>query len=167
MGCGRPAGTVRHAGEVSSTSVRVAAPPAVVFDYLAEPRNRARWQSSLRAVDVLTDGPTRVGTRWLDRTKVGASPCLEITAMTRPSATTAAGVWREVGQWRGLTASLTLTFSPVVSEPGSTDVGVRFSIAGRGAWQITAKVLRLLAPPAVRADLRRAARIIGSGPTTT
>ncbi len=151
---------------MSCSTLRIAAPPRATFDYLAEPRNRAQWQSSLRAVQMLTDGPTRVGTRWLDRTIVGAAPCLEITAMTPPSATTstvAVGVWSEVGHWRGLTASLTLAFVPVEADPGVTDVGVRLDLAGSGAWLVPATVLRALAPRAVRADLRRAARIIEVG----
>jgi hypothetical protein len=151
---------------MTSATLRIAAPPRATFDYLAEPRNRPQWQSSLRAVDMLTDGPTRVGTRWLDRTTVGAAPCLEITAMTPPAATTstvAAGVWSEVGHWRGLTASLMLTFVPVAANPGATDLGVRLDIAGTGAWVVPATVLRVLAPPTVRADLRRAARIIEAG----
>ncbi len=151
---------------MSSASLRIAAPPRATFDYLAEPRNRAQWQSSLRAVDMLTDGPTRVGTRWLDRTTIGAAPRLEITAMTPPSVTAStgtAGTWSEVGHWRGLTASLTLTFRPVAGNPDATDLGVRLEIDGIGAWVVPATVLRVVAPPAVRADLRRAARILQGG----
>lgn len=146
-----------------STSLRIAAPPRAAFDYLAEPQNREQWQSSLRAVEMLTEGPTRVGTRWLDRTWVGAAPGLEITAMTPPSATTSAGtvgVWSEVGRWRGLTASLTLTFLPAEADPSATDVGVEIDVAGTGLWKLPAVVLRVLARTAVRADLRRAARIM-------
>lgn len=153
---------MRHAGWVS-TSLRIAAPPRTTFDYLAEPRHRAQWQSSLRAVDMLTDGPTRVGTRWVDRTRIGAAPQLEITVMTPPSATPSSatvGVWTEVGRWRGLTAMLTLTFTPVPARHGATDVGVRIEVDGTGPWRVPAMVLRALALPAVRVDLRRAARLI-------
>lgn len=149
-----------------STSLRIAAPPRVAFDYLADPRNRPQWQSSLRAVELLTDGPPRVGTRWLDRTTLGAAPRLEITVMTPPSPTPPAtpGVWSEVGRWRGITAWLTLTFSPVAEDPAATDVGVRLRIDGTGAWAVPAAVLRVFASPAVRGDLRRAARILEAGP---
>lgn len=149
-----------------NTILRIAAPPRATFDYLAEPRNRPQWQSSLRAVDMLTDGPTRVGTRWLDRTTIGAAPCLEITVMTPPSATSSTvtvGAWSETGHWRRLTASLTLTFAPVAGDPDATDLGVRLDIAGTGAAAVPAQVLRVLAPPAIRADLCRAARIIEAG----
>jgi hypothetical protein len=151
---------------MNGTTLRIAAPPRATFDYLAEPRNRPQWQSTLRAVDMLTDGPTGVGTRWLDRTMVGAAPSLEITAMSRPSATSSGvtdGIWSEVGRWHHLTASVTLTFVPVAAEPGATDVELRITITATGAWKVPATVLRALAAPALRADLRRAARIIEAG----
>lgn len=141
--------------------MRVAAPPRATFDYLAEPRNRPQWQSSLRAVEVLTDGPTRVGTRWVDRTTVGASPTLEITAMTPPATSPpAAGTWTEVGIWAGFTASLTLEFRPVETDPGATEVGVTLEITGEGVWGLGARVMRMMAGPAVRTDLRQAAGVI-------
>jgi hypothetical protein len=151
---------------MSSTTLRIAAPPRATFDYLAEPRNRPQWQSTLRAVDLLTDGPTGVGTRWLDRTMVGAAPALEITAMRPPSATTSGvteGIWSEVGRWRRLTGSVTLTVVPVAADPSATDVELKVGITGTGAWKVPATVLRALAPPALRADLRRAGRIIEAG----
>ncbi|WP_028659891.1 hypothetical protein [Nocardioides insulae] len=164
---------------MSSTAVRIPAPPRATFDFLAEPRNRPQWQSSLRTVEALTDGPTGVGTRWLDRTAIGAAPRLEITAMRPPSGTTGAGVWSETGHWRGLTASVTLEFLPVPTEPtgssgsggsgrltdpaAATDVVVRLEVTGAGVWRVPAMILRLLAPPALRADLRRAARLLATG----
>jgi hypothetical protein len=37
---------------------------------------------------------------------------------------------------------------------------VEIDVAGTGVWKVPAVVMRVLAPPAVRADLRRAARIM-------
>lgn len=148
---------------MSATTLRIAAAPRACFDYLADPRNRPQWQSSLRSVEVLTDGPPGIGTRWIDRTSVGAAPRLEITEMAPPAVTasaSSAGVWTEVGRWRGLTASLTLTFAPVEADPTATDVGVAVGIAGTGPWSLPAVILRRLSPPAIRADLRRAAALI-------
>ena len=151
---------------MGDTALRIAAPPRVCFDYLADPRKRPEWQSSLRSVELLSEGPARVGMRWIDRTVVGAAPRLEITEMSPPSATASAntvGVWAEVGRWRGLTASLTLTFSSDAAAPGATEVGVAVDISGGGIWTVPAVVVRRLAPPAIGADLRRAARIIEAG----
>ncbi|NYJ01908.1 hypothetical protein HNR19_002606 [Nocardioides thalensis] len=149
---------------MSDTTLRIAAAPRATFDYLADPRNRPEWQSSLRSVELLTDGPPRVGTRWIDRTTIGAAPRLEIVEMTPPAADGAtAGAWTEVGRWRGLTARLTLTFDAVAADPGATDLGIVVAISGAGLWRGPAAVTRQLAPPAIRADLRRAARIVEAG----
>jgi hypothetical protein len=57
----------------------------------------------------------------------------------------------------GVSATLTLTFTPA---PGGCDVGVDFRITGRGLVGPAMAALSLASRPAVRADLRRAARIL-------
>jgi uncharacterized protein YndB with AHSA1/START domain len=44
-------------------------PPEVVFDYVTDPSNLANWQTSITAVEQLTDGPPGLGTRVRERTK--------------------------------------------------------------------------------------------------
>lgn len=134
-------------------TLHVAAPPRAVFDYLGDPRRRAEWQASLRGVDLVDDPPVWEGTRWVDRTMLGARPRLRITEMRPPSGPDA-GVWTEVGHWRGLRADLTLRFE---QEQDGTRLTATVEIDG---WQPARAVLRVLAAPAVRSDLRRAARIL-------
>lgn len=130
----------------------IAAAPRVVFDYLSDPRRRPEWQSSLRSVDVLDDGPPRLHTRWVDRTAVGARPRMQIVEMRAPGAEP--GVWREVGRWRGIRADLALFFA--ASGTGTLVTG---TVAIDG-WLPVRLVLRALAVPAIDADLRRAGRIL-------
>ena len=47
----------------------VARPPEVVFDYLTDPSKLAEWQTAKTAVEPLTEGPPRKGTRQRERTK--------------------------------------------------------------------------------------------------
>ena len=138
-------------------TVEVPAPPRSAFDYLADPRHRPQWQSSLRAVTVLDAGPPRVGTRWLDRTAVGAAPRLRIVEMNPPTAG-GTGTWAELGEWHGLRAYLHLTFSALAGD--RTALGVDLRVRSSLPWVPVRLVLQALAPPAVRADLRRAARIL-------
>ena len=119
-------------------TVAFRAPREVVFDYLADPRNRPAWQSSLARVEAV-DGDVRVGQTWTDVTRPGLRPRLETTELDRPHR------WTERGTWRGITAVLTLTFA-------ETAEGCAVS-----ATVDAALPLRLLAPYAVRGDLRRAA----------
>jgi len=127
-------------------------PVDVAFAYLADPRNRPEWQSSLRSVEMLEEGQPRVGMRWRDHTVVGLVPQMEITTL-EPGA-----LWVEKGRWRGaIEAILTLGFQPT---PTGCMVEVRFRVRGRGilapaGWAATgAGVLPVLA------DVRRAARIL-------
>jgi hypothetical protein len=113
-------------------------PSEVAFDYLADPRNRADWQSSLARVEDV-DGVPRVGQTWTDVTRPGLRARMETTVLDRPHR------WAERGTWRGITATLTLDFADTAT---GCDVTASFEIA------------RLLSAPAlwaVRSDLRHAA----------
>jgi hypothetical protein len=149
---------------VARFSIHVGAPLPEVYEYLADPQNRPEWQSSLRSVVMLTDGPLRVGTAWVDRTAAGVNPRMEIIDLVPPGSGSDRPVtWSEAGQWRGIEAMLTLTFEPAQEDPHATCVWGVADIVSGPVWLLPVRaVLRLLAPAAVRSDLRRAARIIES-----
>jgi uncharacterized protein YndB with AHSA1/START domain len=143
-----------HVGPREMLGGRVAfdVPVEVAYAYLADPRNRPEWQSSLRSVEMLDEGAPRVGMRWRDHTVVRLVPQMEITTLEPGK------LWVEIGRWRGvIQAILTLGFQPTAT---GCVVDVRFRVRGRG----------LLAPVGwlatgggvlpVMADVRRAARIL-------
>ena len=131
-------------------SVEFAVSCEVAFDYLADPTNRPAWQSSLsRVVDV--SGPVAIGQTWIDVTKPGLRPRMETTELVRPTK------WTEIGTWRGVSATLTLDFSP--SGSGCT-VTPTMRLDARGPLALATRVATLLAPTAVAADLRRAAALL-------
>ncbi|MEJ7831987.1 MAG: SRPBCC family protein [Nocardioides sp.] len=131
-------------------SVHFEATPEVVFDYLVDPANRADWQSSLRRVEEVT-GPIGVGQTWVDVTTPGLRPRMETTELDRPHR------WTEIGTWRSVSATLTLTLSPTGA---GCDVEPTMRLEGRGLARVVAPVLNRVSPAAVRSDLRRAARIL-------
>jgi uncharacterized membrane protein len=133
------------------SSVDFAVPVEVAFDYLADPRNRPEWQSSLRSVELLDTGVPRSGLRWVDVTALGLRPRLEITALERPE------VWVEAGVWRGIRARLALWFEP---QPEGCTVTVTVRVKGRGLWRPVGPLVTVAAALAVPRDLRRAARIL-------
>ena len=133
-------------------SVDFAAPVDVVYAYLADPARRSEWQGSLRRiVDVVGDG--EVGTTWTDVTAVGARPRMQIIEAT-PGVS-----WAERGTWRGIDADLRLTFEPI---PAGTRVSAVVGLRTPAVLAPLGVVLRRLAPGAVRGDLERAARTVGS-----
>jgi hypothetical protein len=128
-------------------------PVDVAFTYLADPRNRPQWQSSLTRVELLTDGEPRVGTRWRDHTRPGLVPEMEITVLEPGRA------WAETGRWRGFSAELTLGFEPAAS---GCMVEVTFRVRHPGLLAVIARLATLGALVPVRSDVRRAARILAS-----
>ncbi len=148
---------------MKAVSVDFSAPVDVVFAYLADLANRPAWQGSLRrTVDVVGDGS--VGTTWTDVTAVGARPRMQVTELTPGRS------WAETGTWHGIDADLRLDFEPLNADPPSINGGSAFGTRVTATVGIRTRrmlapvgfVLRRLAPSAVRGDLLRAARAVGS-----
>ena len=134
-----------------STSVEYAVPVGVAYRYLADPRNRPEWQSSLRGVELLDEGEPRVGMRWRDLTAARIEPEMVITQL-EPDV-----VWAETGRWKAIEADLTLGFAP---RAGGCSVAVSFGVRGRGLLRPVGWVATGAGLFAVRSDLRKAARIL-------
>ena len=121
------------------------------FEYLADPRHRPEWQSSLRRVELLDEGAPRVGMRWRDITAVRMAPELTITEL-EPNV-----LWAETGRWRAIEADLTLRFAP---HRGGCSVDVEFEVRGRRLPAAVGWAASRAGLFAVRSDLRRAGRIL-------
>jgi hypothetical protein len=121
-------------------------PAEVAFAFLVDPRNRPKWQSSLRRVEDVTPAEPAVGQRWVDVTTPGFRPAMETTVLVPPVQ------WTERGTWRSTTAQLTLFF---LARPDGCRVRAEVSVTGRFAALLTR-----LAPYAIGSDLRRAARLL-------
>ena len=133
--------------------VPFAVPVGTAFAYLSDPRNRPEWQSSLRSVELADDGPPRVGTRWVDHTKVALRFPLEITALEPDR------LWAERGRSGPFDAAVTLQFESTGSGCLVTaDVLVR--LRGPRITEVVSRPATHAAVLAAGADLRRAARIL-------
>jgi Polyketide cyclase / dehydrase and lipid transport len=132
--------------------VDFAAPVGVVFGYLSDPARRPDWQGSLRRIERLI-GDGGVGTSWRDVTAVGARPRMEVTEHHRDTS------WAEVGHWGGIEAGLRLRFAAV---PAGTVVTATVEVTTSAWLGPVGWALRRLAPHAIRSDLLRAARALGS-----
>jgi uncharacterized protein YndB with AHSA1/START domain len=126
-------------------------PPATLFRFLAEPRNRPLWQSSLRAVTEVDQGEPHRGMQWRDVTRVGIKPWMEITELTPYR------VLSETGTWRGVDGLLTLRF---VKTRQGTRVIADGRLIGHGPFALAAAVSGLWAPETIRKDLLRASELL-------
>jgi len=136
---------------VRTTTVRYGVPVHEAFSYLADPRNRPEWQSSLRGVELIDEGDPRPGFRWRDLTAVRMVPEMVITVL-EPDV-----LWAETGRWRAIEADLTLRFAP---HRGGCSVDVEFEVRGNGYLRPVGWVASAAGLFAVRSDLRRAGRIL-------
>lgn len=134
-----------------SVTLDLPQPPAVLFRYLAEPRNRPEWQSSLRSVIDVDPGEPHAGMHWRDVTKVGIKPQMQLTEVTPFRTLT------ELGTWYGVDGLLTLHFLKV---GGGTRVTAEGQVTGRGPFAVAAAVAGRFAPGSIKADLERAARTL-------
>ena len=123
------------------------------FTYLADPRNRPEWQSSLRRVELLDQGEPQIGLRWRDHTAARVVPEMEITQL-EPDV-----LWAESGRWRAIEADLTLRFAP---HRGGCSIDAEFVVRGEGYLRPVGWAASWGGLFAVRSDLRRAGRILES-----
>jgi hypothetical protein len=133
--------------------VDFAVPVEVAYAYLADPRNRSEWQSSLKSVELLDDGEPRVGMRWRDHTAARIVPDMEITILEPGE------VWAEVGHWRAISATLVLTFEPA---PSGCTVHVMFRVTAPGLLAPVGWLATVAGVLPVRSDVKRAARILAA-----
>lgn len=132
--------------------VELPAPVDAAYAYLSDPANRPAWQSSLRRVEDVCGGG-EAGSTWTDVTVLGLRPRMRVTVADPGRA------WAETGRWRGVDADLRLDFIPTGT--GSRVVAT-FDVRTPPALHPLGPLLRRLAVPAVRGDLRRAGRALGS-----
>ncbi|MBF4768695.1 SRPBCC family protein [Nocardioides agariphilus] len=129
--------------------------PEVLFRYLAEPRNRPEWQSSLKAVVDVDPGQPHEGMRWRDVTKVGVKPQMRLTELVPYR------VLSEIGTWHGVDGLLTLRF---VKVGDGTRVTAEGKVRGSGAFALAAAAAGRLAPATIKADLLRASAALAAPP---
>jgi uncharacterized protein YndB with AHSA1/START domain len=125
--------------------------PATLFPFLAEPRNRSLWQTSLRTVTDVDAGEPRVGMQWRDVTKIGIRPRMEITELVPYR------VLSETGTWRGVDGLLTLRLVKIQQGTRLTAGG---RLVGHGAFALAAAVSGRWAPETIRKDLLRASEVL-------
>lgn len=134
-----------------SATVWMPHPVETVFGYLADPRNRPEWQSSLRSVALADPAGPRVGSTWRETTVVGVRPQLEIVELVPYRR------WAERGRWYGVSATLALSFTPTSD---GCEVQAAGEVTGTGAWALAAGLAGRLAGRAIAGDLDRAARVL-------
>lgn len=132
------------------------APVEGVFELLSDPVHRPSYQFSLARVEVLTEGPPQVGTRWRDVLAFGAGTVeLEITEYV-PNV-----LWAERALSGPMQGDIRLQFLAVGDK-----TGLRVTADGRiqGVLSRFDGIAGPMFATAVRADLRSLERLLRTGP---
>ena len=129
----------------------VSMPVERVFAFLADPRNRPRWQASLRKVHMLSEGEPHVGMRWRERPGGLFSFDMEIIALE------ANRVWTERLEGAGIAGQIALRFA---AEGGTTRITVTVTLELPRPIDLAAPCLRALIVATVRRDLASVERLL-------
>jgi hypothetical protein len=128
--------------------------PSELFRFLAEPRNRPLWQSTLRTVTEIDEGEPHPGMQWRDVTKIGLKPWMELTDLVPYR------LLAETGTWHGVDGLLTMRFLKIST---GTRVSAEGRLIGRGPFAVAAAVSGRWAPETIRKDLLRASQVLIDG----
>jgi uncharacterized membrane protein len=149
---------------VITDTIEINRPAEEVFGYLDQLDRHAEWQTSLVSVKIETEGPTRVGTRVLERRNVPGGlrdiP-YEVTEYEPPRKSAfrgTAGPVRPVG---------TVTVDPL--SESSSRVSIQLDLEGHGIGKLFAVFARRQAAKQVPQDQQRLKQVLesgGGGPTS-
>jgi uncharacterized protein YndB with AHSA1/START domain len=138
----------------------VSHPVERVFAFMADVRNRPRWQENTQDVEVLTDGAPGPGMRWRETTRGVGTYEAEVVAF-EPDA-----LWTEAATLPGGSGRITVTFAPEGDDAGATRVGVTVEISLRGTRKLMEPALGPMIRRQMPADLGRLEALLGEGETT-
>lgn len=140
-----PAYTHRMAGHEIALTRRIDAPRERVWAVLTDVRHAPRTLSGVDSVDLLTDGPYAVGTRWREtRTMLGRSETQEMwVAENDPRR-------RTVVRARSGGTDYETVFELAGPEEGPTDLTVRFGAETPEPGRVAAVVWKVFGPLGLR-----------------
>lgn len=125
---------------------RLRLPRAQVFAFLGDPRNRTRWQTSIRKFEMLSTGEPRVGMRW--RESVGLAGWFEMEICEYAPVKR----WAERIRSRSFDGTVGLEFSEA---DGVTTITLVTDVRCKGLFRLLAPIARLVLRREMRKDLGR------------
>jgi uncharacterized membrane protein len=138
-------------------SIEIARPPAEVFAYIDDLSRHGEWQEMIRDTQVLTEGPTRVGSRARDKRQVPGGVreiTYEITAHDPPRS----------ASFRGIDGPVRVVGSVTVTPSGEgSRVTLELEFEGRGLGKLLLPMVRGQARKQVPKDQQRLKERLESG----
>jgi uncharacterized membrane protein len=126
----------------------VAHPVDQVFAFMADVRNRPRWQENTRDVELITDGEPRLGTRWRETVKGIGTYEAEVVAFERDA------LWVEAADLEAGSGRIEVAFAPA-EDGAATRVNVAVEISLRGTKRLMEPALAPMIRRQMPTDLER------------
>jgi uncharacterized membrane protein len=141
-----------------TSSIEIERPQPEVFAYIDDVQRQPEWQTSLVSSRKLSDGPTGVGTRFVQARKApGGSQELtnEITEYDPPNRSS----------WQGLDGPIRSAGTVSVESLGESRsrVTVEFDLAGHGIGKLFVPFVRAQARKQVPSDQQKLKQLLESG----
>ncbi len=118
-----------------------------VFDFLGDPANRPKWQSSLQSIEMEPQGSLRVGITWRESVRGIGAFDMEISEFDRPTR------WAERIRSRAFSGIVRLTFADDGDK--GTRVTLETDVRCHGLWRLVDPIGSFFLRRAMRKDLMR------------
>jgi uncharacterized protein YndB with AHSA1/START domain len=128
-------------------------PVETVFAFISAPANRPRWQEHTQRVEMLTEGPSGVGTRWRETTGGVGTYEAEVVAFEPDR------LWVEEADTSRGRGRISVALAP--KGAASTHVTVTVEIHLRGARRLMGPALAPLIGRQLPRDLERLEELLG------
>jgi uncharacterized protein YndB with AHSA1/START domain len=120
---------------VLDNGVDIARPTEEVFDYLSDLRNEREWNPKMKSVELLTEGPIRVGSRYQARWAGSPNNMVEYLRFDRPHE------WASTGTSTQMTINFRARVSP---RAAGSHLAVRMELVPHGVNRLLLPILRRL-----------------------
>lgn len=117
---------------VVENTISIARPPEVVFDYVTDLEREPEWNNKLKAVQPLTDGPLRAGSRYQARFDTVGDSVIEYLRFDRPT------LWATRSSGRRLDVRFVGEVTP---EPFGCRVSLQTELLPHGVLRLVKPVL--------------------------
>jgi uncharacterized membrane protein len=128
-------------------------PVAAVFDFMAHPANRPRWQEHTQRVEMLTEDPSGVGTRWRETTTGLGTYGVEVVAFEPDR------LWVEEADTSRGNGRISVAFAP--EGDAATHVTVTVEIHLRGMRRMLGAAVAPMIGRQLPRDLERLEALLG------
>jgi uncharacterized membrane protein len=138
-----------------SASIEIERPQAEVFPYVDDQQKQTEWQTSLVEARIVSEGPTGVGTRFVQKRQVPGGPRELLNEITHYDPPTRLS-------WKGLDGPVRSVGSVTVEPLGESRsrVTVEFDLIGHGIGKLFAPFARAQARKQVPSDQEKLKHLV-------